>query len=102
MAKHNYPKTRKPRNTEYSMTYKILNRIGKDKLFEIWKDNGHRRTAFIVSDMLRDYVSPMVIQHIAQKKFFWKRIVTDKSLPMYRGILSGKVDPSRYKTIIFA
>ena len=101
MAKHNYPKTRKPRNTEYSMTHKILKNIPEEQLFEIWKVNGHRKTAVIVSDMLRDYVSPMVIQYIAQKKF-WKRIVTDKSLPMYRGILSGKVDPSRYKTIIFA
>jgi len=100
--KHNYPKTRKPRNTSYSCTYYILNAIGKDKLYEIWKDNGHRKTATIVSDMLGFWVMDGVIQYIAQRKFGWKRVVTDKNLSIYRAVLRGSVDPSRYKTIIFA
>jgi hypothetical protein len=100
---HNYPKTRKPRDTSYSTTYKILAAIGKDRLFEIWKNNGHIKTSFIVSDMLDGlYVTPMIIQYIAQRKFGWQRIVTDKNLSIYKAVLSGSVDPSRYKTIIFA
>ncbi|MCX6170139.1 MAG: hypothetical protein NTX65_12410 [Ignavibacteriales bacterium] len=100
--KHNYPKTRKPRKeTGYSMTYKVLNEIGKDQLFEIWKDNGHRKTSDIVTKMLGVWVTEMVIQYIAQKKFGWVRVVTDKSLPIYKGVLSGKVPASVYKSIIF-
>ena len=98
---HKYPKNRKPRDTSYSMTYYILEKIGKDKLYEIWKGNGHRKTADIISEELDCWVTPMVIQYIAQRKFHWKRIVTDKSLPIYKGVLSGKIDPSIYKTIIF-
>jgi hypothetical protein len=101
MGNHRYPGTRKKRSTKYSMTYKILNEIGKDKLFEIWVKNGHRRTSFILSEMLNVWVSPMVIQYIAARKFFWQRIVTDRSLPIYLGILSGKTDPKKYPTIIF-
>jgi hypothetical protein len=101
--KHNYPKTRKPRDTSYSTTYKILAAIGKDKLFAIWQINGHIKTAAILEDMLDGiFVSPMVIQYIAQRKFGWKRIVTDKNLSIYKAVLAGTVDPSRYKTIIFA
>jgi len=101
--KHNYPKTRKPRDTSYSTTYKILAAIGKDKLYEIWEENGHIKTSFIISDMLDGlYVTPMIIHYIAQRKFGWQRIVTDKNLSIYKAVLAGTVDPSRYKTIIFA
>ena len=100
--KHNYPKTRKPRDTSYSTTYKILAAIGKDALYDIWKDNGHIKTAAILENMLNVYVTPMIIQYIAQRKFGWKRIVTDKNLSIYKAVLAGTVDPSRYKTIIFA
>jgi hypothetical protein len=100
--KHNYPKTRKPRNTSYSMTYRVLNEIGKEKLYEIWKDNGHRKTSDIVTKMLGVWVTDMVIQYIAQRKFHWTRVVTDKSLPIYKGVISGNMPVSFYKSIIFA
>lgn len=32
---HNYPKNRKPRNTNYSLTYKILNELGEDLAYSI-------------------------------------------------------------------
>ena len=96
---HNYPKTRKPRNTSYSMTYMILKEIGKDALYEIWKNNGHRKTALIISEMMDTWVSYIVIQYIAQKKFGWVRIVTDKNLPIYKGVLNGKMPAEYYKSI---
>ena len=100
---HNYPKQRQNRNSSYSTTYKVLAALGKDRLFEIRKNNGHIKTSFIFSDMLdENYVTPMIIQYIAQRKFSWKRIVTDKKMSIYKAVLSGSVDPSRYKTIIFA
>lgn len=100
--KHNYPKTRKSRrDSKNSMTYKILQQVGKDNLFEIWKTRGHISTAKLLSEQLDMYVSIMVIQYIAQRKFGWKRVVTDKTLPMYKAVLNGKVDPKKYKTIIF-
>ena len=100
--KHNYPKTRKPRNTSYSMTHKVLTEVGKDKLYEIWKDNGHRKTSDIVTNMLGVWVTDMVIQYIAQRKFHWVRVVTDKNLPIYKGVISGNMPASYYKSIIFA
>jgi hypothetical protein len=98
---HNYPKVRKPRDTSYSTTQFILKEIGKDKLYEIWKENGHRKTAKILTEKLDRYISPMVIQYIAAKKFSWVRVVCDKSLSIYKAVLSGKVDRKHYRTIVF-
>jgi len=98
---HNYPKNRKPRNTSYSMTHRVLTEIGKDKLYEIWKDNGHRKTSDIATKLMGVWVTEMVIQYIAQRKFKWVRVVTDKTLPIYKGVLSGKVPASYYKSIRF-
>lgn len=101
MKQHKYPKQRKPRNTSYSMTHRVLEEIGKDRLYEIWKENGHRKTSDIVTKMLGVWVTEMVIQYIAQRKFKWVRVVTDKTLPIYKGVLSGKVPASYYKSIKF-
>lgn len=103
MAKHHrYPKTRKRRNCENSMTQRLLKQIGKDTIHEIWLANGHRKTAKILTEMMGELVSPMVLQYMAARLFFWQRIVTDRTLPMYRGVLSGKTDAKIFKTIIFA
>jgi hypothetical protein len=99
--KHNYPKQRKPRDTSYSVTHLVLKEIGKEKLYQIWKDNGHRKTAKILTEKLDRYISPMVIQYIAAKKFGWVRVVCDKSLSIYKGVLAGKVDRKYYRTIVF-
>ena len=101
MAKHNYPKSRKPRNTDYSMTQRLLKQIGKETIHEIWLVNGHRKSAKILTEMIGEWVSPMVLQYMAARLFFWQRIVTDRTLPMYKGILSGKTDPNIFTTIIF-
>ena len=103
-CKHpNYPKHgRKTRVVKSSWTYQVLDKIGEKQLFEIWKVRGHYKTAKIVSEIMGFYVSAMCIHGIAQKKFGWKRIISDRNNNMYKAVLRGTVDPSIYKTIIFA
>ncbi|MDZ7762865.1 MAG: hypothetical protein U5K00_00345 [Melioribacteraceae bacterium] len=36
--KHNYPKTRKPRKTDYSITFKLIEEFGEAELYKIWCD----------------------------------------------------------------
>lgn len=98
--KHKYPKNRKPRSTQYSTTWKLINLLGQEKLYEIWKMRGHLATSKYLTELLDIPVSYGMVLHLA-RKFKWQRVVTDKSLPIYKGVLSGKVDPSQYKTIIF-
>jgi len=59
-------------------------------------------TATIVSNILGIYVDRMVIHYIAMKKLGWKRVISDKNNSLYKSVLSGKVDSSHYRTIIFA
>ena len=99
--KRKYPKNRKKRNTSYSKTYKVLTAIGEENLYEIWKERGHIETAAIVTKMLGFHIDRMVIHYIALRKLKWKRIITDKNNPLYKSVLSGKVSPEHYKTIIF-
>ncbi len=99
--KHNYPKVRKERDTFKSLTQIVLSHIGKENLYEIWKESGHAQCAKIVSGILHIYVDRMVIHYIAMKKLGWKRVISDKNNPLYKSVLSGKVDPAHYKTIIF-
>ena len=99
--KRNYPKNRKKRITSYSTTYKVLSAIGEENLYRIWERAGHIETASIVTKMLGFYVDRMVIHYIAMRKLKWKRIITDKNNPLYKSVLSGKVSPEHYKTIIF-
>jgi hypothetical protein len=98
--KNRYPVERKNRNTKYSTTWKLIDILGQDKLFEIWKTRGHLATSKYLSELLDMAVTYGMVLHLA-RKFKWQRVVTDKTLPIYRGVLSGKVDPSQYKTIIF-
>jgi len=98
---HRYPKCRKNRDTSYSLTYYILKNIGKEALYEIWLLNGHRKTADIISNKLGIWVRYSVIQYICQKKFHFVRVVTDKNLPIYKGVLNGKMPAEFYKSISF-
>ena len=98
--KHNYPKNRKPRKTQYSTTWKLINILGQEQLKKIWQTRGHLATSKYLSEMLDMPVTYGMVLHLA-RKFKWVRIVTNKNLPLYRGILSGKLDPANYKSIKF-
>jgi hypothetical protein len=99
--KHNYPAVRAPRSTEYSLTYKILHEVGERELYLLWKSWGHLKTASILTDRLGIQVSYGVVQYIAQKKD-WVRIVKDRNLPIYKGVLNGKVPAEFYRSFKFA
>lgn len=102
MAKHNYPTTRKPRTTNYSITTKLIQHYGEDRLYEIWVEyNGMYKSAEFITCDWGSYVSPYIIRYLSNK-FGWKRTVTDKSLPIYLGVLYGNTAKDKYKHIEFA
>jgi len=97
----NYPKNRKPRNTDYSMTQKLIKMFGEKELYRIWvMCNGMYKAADYLSDLTDWWVTPYVVRYLSNK-FGWVRIVRDKELPVYKGYLAGKILEGYYKHIIF-
>ncbi len=100
MKKHNYPSTRKPRDTSYSMTHKLIEYYGEHRLYEIWcENNGMYKAAEWLSKDFGYWVTPDVVRYLSYK-FNWKRVITDLSLPVAQGIIQGTVDASYYKHIV--
>ncbi|MGE5497408.1 MAG: hypothetical protein ACM3Q2_05030 [Syntrophothermus sp.] len=91
---------RKKRNTEYSTTWKLINILGQDRLFEIWQLRGHLATARYLTEELDMDVTYGIVLHLV-RKFKWVRTITNKNLPLYRGVLSGKLNPADYKSVKF-
>jgi hypothetical protein len=101
MPKHNYPQNRKPRNTGYSTTSKLIKHYGVNRLYEIWvKFNGMYKASEFLSEDLGEYVSPYIVRYLSNK-FNWKRQITDKSLPIYLGVIYGHTPKGHYKHIEF-
>jgi len=98
VRKHNYPKNRKPRDTSYSMTHKLIKHYGKKKLYEVWAAMGMYKAALVFSKELGEYVTPNVVRYLSYK-FNWVRQVEDLSLPFVRGVLLGNTDAGYYKHI---
>jgi hypothetical protein len=65
--KHNYPKQRKKRNTEYSKSYKLLRTIGEDRFWELSGKCGQYKLSELLSKELSQDVSPYVINYIRKK-----------------------------------
>lgn len=98
MGKHNYPKNRKPNpNSETQM---LLSTVGEKRLYIIWAEFGMYATCEILSKELSWYPSPYTIRYLSNK-FNWKRTVTDKNLPIYKGLLAGNTPQGHYKHINF-
>lgn len=97
--KHNYPKTRKQRDTSYSATYQLLDMFGEAELYRIWSIGGMRRASKILREEHDVIVNPEVIRYLSYK-FNWKREVTDANLPFVRGVLLGSVPANKYKHVI--
>jgi hypothetical protein len=68
LRKHNYPKQRKKRNTEYSKSYKLLKTVGEDRFWELSGKYGQYKLAELLSKELAQDVSPYVINFIRRKK----------------------------------
>jgi hypothetical protein len=97
--KRNYPKNRKP--NEKSITQQLLKIYTPDELQEIWRENnGMYKTSRYLFEKHKISVTPNLIRYLSDK-YNWTRIVTDKSLAIYRAILRGTQSREDYKHIIF-
>ncbi len=59
--KHNYPKTRKPRDTSYAQSSKLIEQHGLSHIRSIWQEKGMYKTGSELG------ASPYVIRYLAQK-----------------------------------
>jgi hypothetical protein len=97
--KHNYPKNRKPNDN--STTQILLKKYSEKELYNFWiKYNGMFKTSDYLSKEMGFWVTPYVIRYLSNK-FNWIRVITDKELPIYKGILNKRVLPEYYKHINF-
>ena len=97
--KHNYPKNRKPNPN--STTQILLKKYSERELYKMWvKYNGMYKMSQYLTNEMGFWVTPYVIRYISNK-FCWTRKITDKNLPIYKGVLSGQVKAEYYKHIQF-
>ena len=89
---------RKPRDTSYSMTQKLLKGCGEERIRSVWEKHGMYKASEILSIELRQYISPSVIRYLSYK-FNWIREVSDHNLPFVKGVLAGTMDPSYYSHV---
>mgnify|MGYP000296169404 CR=1 FL=1 len=89
---------RKPRDTSYSATQRLIARFGIEKLRREWQKGGMYYAAEYFSNVMGENVSPFVMRYLSHK-FSWKRVV-DESLPIVQGIIKGSMPASYYRHII--
>lgn len=90
---------RKKRNTDYSMTQRLLKEIGEGKVVEYWQRHGMYKASEQLSNEMQEYVSPYVLRYMSNK-YDWKREV-NKLSPIYLGIIAGSRPAAYYKHLIF-
>ena len=90
---------RKKRNTDYSMTQRLLKTYGEGRVVEYWKRHGMYKSAELLSKEMNEYVSPYVLRYMSNK-YDWKREV-NKLSPIYKGVIAGTVPAAYYKHLIF-
>lgn len=82
-----------------TMTQKLINKIGLEKVEKLWIQYGMYRAAEEASKILDEYISASTLRYLSQK-FDWKRPVNPKSA-IYVGVKRGTVPASYYKHLIF-
>jgi len=91
---------RKKRCTDYSMTQRLLKKLGEGRVVEHWKKYGMYKAAELLSKEMQEYVSPYVLRYMSNK-YNWKRKCNPKSA-IYKGVVINKTIPaSYYKHLIF-
>ena len=90
---------RKKRDTSYSMTQRLLKKLGEGKVVEYWQKYGMYKSAELLSKEMQEFVSPYTMRHLSNIKN-WKRLV-NKNSPIYKGVLAGTVPAAYYKHLIF-
>lgn len=68
MAHHNYPKTRKHRDTSYAKSTQLLNKVGEDKFREVFSRVGMYLAAKELSFELGEEISPYTCRYIRRYK----------------------------------
>ena len=92
--KHIYPKQRKKRDTQYSNTWKVINKYGLDHIRAMWQQKGINRTGTELG------VSPWVIRYISTREG-WKR--SAEHVPaIKKAVISGKIKPEYFKSLDFS
>ena len=91
---HNYPKTRKKRDTSYSESWKLKNQYGLDAIERIWKQNGMYKASVMLES------SPYVIRYLAHKHE-WTRPAS-KCPAIVKGVLDGNAKAEYYRTLDFS
>jgi len=90
---------RKKRNADYSMTQRLLKKIGEGRVVEYWTKYGMYKAALLLSMEMQEYVSPYVLRYMSNK-YNWKRPV-NKLSAIYKGVKAGTVPAAYYKYLIF-
>jgi len=90
---------RKQRDTSYSMTQRLLKKIGEGRVVGYWKRHGMYKSAELLSKEMQEYVSPYVLRYMSQK-YNWKRPVNPRSA-IYIGVIRGTIPSSYYKHLVF-
>ena len=68
MGNHNYPKTRKKRDTSYAKSTQLLQTVGADKFKEIFSRVGMYLAAKELSEELKTPISPYICRYIRKYK----------------------------------
>ncbi len=82
-----------------TMTQKLINKIGLEKIEAIWIQYGMYKGAEELSKLMNEWVSFSTLRYMSQK-YDWKRPVNPKSA-IYAGVKRGSVKASYYKHLIF-
>ena len=90
---------RKQRDTSYSMTQRLLNKLGEGRVVEYWQRHGMYKASELLSKEMQEYVSPYVLRYMSNK-YDWKRNV-NKLSAIYKGVIAGTVPAAYYKHLIF-
>lgn len=92
---------RKKRNTDYSMTQRLIKTLGEGRVVGYWQSHGMYKASELLSVEMQEYVSPYVLRYMSNK-YNWKRKCNPKSA-IYKGVVVNKTVPaSYYKHLIFS
>ena len=91
---------RKTRNTDYSMTQRLLKKLGEGRVVGYWQSHGMYKASELLSKEMQEYVSPYVLRYMSNK-YDWKRNCNPKSA-IYKGVIAGTVPAAYYKQLIFS
>jgi len=82
-----------------TMTQKLINKIGLEKIQAIWVQYGMYKGAEELSNLMNEWVSFSTLRYLSQV-YGWTRPVNPKSA-IYAGVKRGSVKASYYKHLIF-